>query len=161
MRFSTTTTEPEAMTPLGLDRESFAYVVANQTLCDPGQIRAAVARADYDDAAIRALGAGKLGRELPSDLVADVLVGVDRIEVFLPLARQTTVELLLDLLGRGRFADEPNGIAQTSYAVFALWQLQSPGVVRRLLPRLRRFGPLPQSTRTGERDGRVARDRAR
>ena len=145
MRFSTTTTtDPEAMTPLGLDRESLAYLVANQTLCDPGQIRAAVARADYDDAAIRALGAAKLGRELPSDLVADVLVGVDRIEVFLPLARQTTIELLLDLLGRGRFADEPNGVAQTSYAVFALWQLQSPDVVRRsLLPRLRRLARCP------------------
>jgi hypothetical protein len=103
-----------------------------------------VARADYDDAAIRALGAAKLGRELPPDLVADVLVGVDRIEVFLPLARQTTVELLLDLLGRGRFADEPSGIAQTSYAVFALWQLQSPDVVRRLLlPRLRRLARCP------------------
>jgi len=144
MRFSTTTTDPEAMTPLGLDRESFGYLVANQTLCDPEQIRAAVARADYDDAAIRALGAAKLGRELPSDLVADVLVGVERIEVFLPLARQTTAERLLDLLGRGRFADEPNGIAQTSYAVFALWQLQSPDVVRRLLlPRLRRLARRP------------------
>jgi hypothetical protein len=143
MRLSTTT-EPEAMTPLGLDQESFAYLVANPTLCDSGQIRAAVARADYDDSAIRALAAAKVGRALPGELVADVLVGVDRIEVFLPLARQTTVELLLDLLGRGRFADEPNGIAQTSYAVFALWQLQSPDVVRRaLLPRLRRLARCP------------------
>jgi hypothetical protein len=113
-------------------------------LCDPGQICAAVARADYDDAAIRALAAAKLGRALPGELVADVLVGVDRIEVFLPLARQTTAELLHDLLGRGRFADEPNGIAQTSYAVFALWQLQPPDVVRRLLlPRLRRLARSP------------------
>jgi hypothetical protein len=133
------------MMPLGLDRESFAYLLANPRLCDPGHISAATARADYDDAAIRALAASKLGRALPGELVADVLVGVDRIEVFLPLARQTTVELLLDLLGRGRFADEPNGIAQTSYAVFALWQLQSPDVVRRaLLPRLRRLARCPE-----------------
>jgi SEC-C motif len=140
VQFSETTTDTASLPPLALDRESFARLVAKPALCGPQQIRAALTHADYDDAAIRALAASKLGCALPAELVADVLVGVDRIEVFLPLARQTTADRLLDLLGHGRFADEPSGIAQTSYTVFALWQLQSQDVVRRsLLPRLRRL----------------------
>src|SRR5687768_14018176 len=83
--------------PLALDRESFVYLVSNPSLCDPALIRAGVTRADYDDAAVRALAATKLSIVLPAELVADVLVGVDRMEAFLPLARQTTAELLLDL----------------------------------------------------------------
>jgi hypothetical protein len=123
-----------------LDRVSFEYLVSSPNSCDPERIRAAIDRADYDDAAIRTLAGLKRGASVPAELVADVLVGVDRIEVFLPLARQTTVELLLDLLRRGRFADEPSGIAQTSYAAFALWQLQASDIVRGLLlPRLRRL----------------------
>jgi hypothetical protein len=140
MQFSSpgTSSDSNATESLALDRESFEYLALNPSLCHPGPIRAAVDRADYDDAAIRTLAACKLGVSVPAELIADVLVGVDRIEVFLPLARQTTVEMLLELLRRKRFADEPSGVAQTSYAAFALWQLQASEVVRRaLVPRLR------------------------
>jgi hypothetical protein len=142
MQFSppVASSDSNAAESLALDRESFEYLASNPSSCHPGEIRAAVDRADYDDAAIRTLAACKLGISVPAELVADVLVGVDRIEVFLPLARQTTAALLLELLRRRRFADEPSGISQTSYAAFALWQLEASDVVRRsLLPRLRRL----------------------
>jgi hypothetical protein len=124
-----------------LDRASLARLIADAPARDPSCIRAAIERADYDDAAIRALARAKLGDELPPELVADVLVGVERMDVFLALARHGSGDMLpalLALLQHGRFAADTTGIHQTSYAAFALWQLQRPEVVGPVLvPRLR------------------------
>ncbi|HWO25380.1 MAG TPA: SEC-C metal-binding domain-containing protein [Kofleriaceae bacterium] len=138
--------EPEeaALAPaLALDRASLAHLIAEPAACDERCIRAALERADYDDATIRVLGRVKLGLPLPPELVADVLVGVERMDVFFSLARHAdsdALPALLGLLDRWRFSDDTAGIHQTSYAAFALWQLGRPEVVRPVLvPRLRRL----------------------
>jgi SEC-C motif len=132
-----------AMDAFALDRASLARLIAEPAACEESGIRAAIARANYDDAAIRALARAKLGLALPPELVADVLVGVERMDVFFALARHASGDAapaLLGLLARGRFADDTAGIHQTSYAAFALWQLQRPELVRPVLvPRLRRL----------------------
>ena len=98
-----------------LDRASLAHLIADAPACGEGGIRAAIERADYDDAAIRALARAKLGLELPPDLVADVLVGVERMDVFFALARHAGGEALpalLSLLEDRRLADDTAGIHQ-------------------------------------------------
>ena len=135
-----------------LDRTSFEYLVAEPALCDVEQIRVAVDRADFDDAAVRALARAKLGLALPPEILADLLVGVERMEVFLALARQATGDVLLGLLDCGRFAeDEATGVDQMSYTAFALWKLLAPDAARPLLlSRLRRIARRPQlSLRSG------------
>jgi hypothetical protein len=128
---------------LALDRASFERVMASPGLGHPDRIRAALERADHDDAAIRALACVKLGPALPPALIADVLVGVERAEVFFTLARRVAredVEPLLELLRRGRLADNSVGLEQTAYTVFVLWQTQAPDRVRAVIvPRLRRL----------------------
>jgi hypothetical protein len=131
-----------ASASLSLDRASFAQLIACPPLCDPERIRVAVAQADRDDAAIRALARAKLGLSLPPDLVADVLVGIERIDVFLALARQLTGDApqpLLDLLERGRLAGARVGIDQTIYTAFALWRMQRGRAAHVIVPRLRRL----------------------
>ena len=129
---------------LALDRASLERLLAGAAAaaspgvdeCSVERIVAALNRADYGDAAVRALARAKLGQELPPALVAGLLVGVDCIEAFLGLARHLTGEgpaMLLELLHNGWFADDEVGDAQTAYAIFALWQLQSPDVDRRPL----------------------------
>lgn len=133
---------------VALDRTSFAYLIANTSLCHVDCIRAAVERADHDDAAMRALARTKLGLTLPSELAADILIGVERVDVFVALARQQRSEALqplLDLLHRGRFVDDSIGIDQTVYTAFTLWQMQAPHVVLPVvLPWLRRLARQPQ-----------------
>jgi hypothetical protein len=132
---------------LALDRASFEQVMADPGLGHPDRIRAAIERADHDDAAIRALACVKLGLALPPQLIADVLVGVEQTEVFLTLARQLTgedIEPLLDLVRRGRLGDSAVGFEQTAYTVFVLWQMQVPDRVRPVIvPWLRRLARLP------------------
>src|SRR5882724_4941666 len=131
-----------------LDRTSFAHLIANTSLCHVDCIRAAVERADHDDAAMRALARIKLGLTLPSELAADILIGVERVDAFVALARQQSSEALLpflDLLHRGRFVDDSIGIDQTVYTAFTLWQMQVPHVVLPVvLPWLRRLARQPQ-----------------
>ena len=106
MRSSATTTDTDVTASLALDRESFNYLVSDATLCDPAPIRAAVARADYHDAAIRALAACKLGVALAAELVADILVGVDRIEVHVDaIDKGERVLLVDDLIATGGTAE--------------------------------------------------------
>jgi hypothetical protein len=141
-------TEPVAEASFALDRASLDYLIANAPACDVDRIRAAVERADHDDAAIRALARMKLGLPLPPDVVTDVLVGVDHMDVFFALARHASsasVDPLLDLLRSGRFADDAAGADQEIYTAFVLWQAQRPEVVRPVLvPRLRRFVRRPE-----------------
>ena len=123
-----------------LDRTSLEQLLGKTWLCRPEHIRAALDRADHDDAAIRALACAAVGVALPSQLIADVLVGVERPDVFLVLARQITIddiEPLRDLLRRGRLADNPAGLDQTAYTAFVLWKLKVPDARAMLMPRLR------------------------
>jgi hypothetical protein len=134
-----TRSEPDGAS-FTLDRHSFEQLNSETWRCRPEHIRAAIERADYDDAAIRALGCGALGMTLPSRLIADVLVGVERLDVFLALGRQIggdDVEPLLELLRRGRFADNPIGLEQVAYATFVLWKLQGAGARAVIAPHLR------------------------
>lgn len=129
--------------PGRLDQETFNALTREAPRCGLTQIRDAIDRADYDDAAIRALVRAKLALELPADLVADLLVGVHVPTVFLALIRHTTGELvepLLELLRRGRFGWHIAGATQTALVAFAVWNLQ-PGEASRvaLLPDLRRL----------------------
>ncbi|HEX7841646.1 MAG TPA: hypothetical protein VF469_29455, partial [Kofleriaceae bacterium] len=120
--------EDEDSPALALDRTSFEQVMARTRLCEADRIRAALERADHDDAAIRALACGKLGLPLGPELIAEVLVGTERPDVFVALARQMTgeiVEPLLDLLRRRRFAETSMGLEQMTFAAFALWQRQA------------------------------------
>jgi len=123
-----------------LDSDSFGQLLSKTWLCRPEHIRAALDRADYDDAAIRALACRALGLALPSQLIADVLVGVERPDVFLVLGRQIAsddVEPLRDLLRRGRIANNPSGVEQTAYTSFVLWKLTGADEGAVLAPRLR------------------------
>ena len=135
--------DPGAEVTFALDRASLDHLIADPRACEPDRIRAAIDRADYDDAAIRALARAKLGLALPAELVTDLLVGVELMDVFFALARHLGDEALhplLELLRSGRFADDAGGADQTSYTAFALWQLHEPALVRPVLvPRLRRL----------------------
>jgi hypothetical protein len=136
--------EPGPDVSLALDRASVEHLVAGAASCELERIRAAVERADYDDAAVRALARAKLGLELPPDVATDVLVGVEHLEVFLAIARHTSggaAEPMLDLLRSGRLAEDVFGAEQACYAAFAAWQLRpSLEAVRPVLvPRLRQL----------------------
>jgi hypothetical protein len=132
---------PGAEATFALDRASLDHLIADPPACDPDRIRAAIERADYDDAAIRALARAKLGLALPAELVTDLLVGVEIMEVFFALARHLGGEArqpMLELLRSGRFADDAIGADQMSYTAFVLWQLEERERVRPVLvPRLR------------------------
>src|SRR6187200_229004 len=73
--------EPGTERGFALDRASLDQIVRDEAAYEPDPIRAAIERADYDDAAVRALARAKLGLPLPPELVADLLVGVERMEV--------------------------------------------------------------------------------
>ncbi len=122
----------------GLDRESLAQLMHSPVLCQLDLIEGSIARADYDDAAVRALARRKLGLPLPPELVAEILVGTERMEVFLPLARLTNGELLIRLLRDSRFGNDTTGIEQTMYATYALWRSQPAMGIRPLLLRVLR-----------------------
>ncbi|HSK03615.1 MAG TPA: SEC-C metal-binding domain-containing protein, partial [Kofleriaceae bacterium] len=135
---------PAADASLALDRASLEHLVAGAASCELERIRAAVERADYDDAAVRVLARAKLGLELPPDVATDVLIGVEHMEVFLAIARHASggaAEPMLDLLRSGRLADDVFGAEQACYAAFVAWQLRpSLEAVRPVLvPRLRRL----------------------
>ncbi len=123
--------------PLALDRASFAHLIVNASACDLDHIAVAIERADHHDAAVRALARARLGLASPCELLADILVGVERVEVFLALARQMTGESVFAMLRRGRFGDDLLGV-QTACAAFALWQLHPTDVARPLVTRLLR-----------------------
>jgi chaperonin cofactor prefoldin len=120
---------------IGLDIESFDHLVLNPSLCRVDQIQAALEGGDYDDAAIRALAHRKLGLSLPPELVPEVLVGVERMEVFLALARYASGESLVELLSSARLSSDTAGAEQTMYTAFALWQTLPKIAVRPTLVR--------------------------
>jgi hypothetical protein len=127
------TADPDDAPALALDRASLERLLADASACSVDRIVAAINRADYDDAAVRALARAKLGQELPPALIAGLLVGVDYVEAFFGLARHLSGEgpaMLLELLQNGWFAADDVGDDQMVYAIFSLWQLLPPGVDR-------------------------------
>lgn len=125
-----------------LDRHSIEQVMGKACLRGPERIQSAIGRADYQDAAVRALACAMLEISLPGQLIADVLVGVTAPTVFLALGRQISsddVQLLLDLVQRGRLADNAAGAEQTALTLLLLWKLGLPDLHPLLVAHLRRL----------------------
>jgi hypothetical protein len=129
--------------PSRLDQASFHALVAAPARCELDPIRAALARADHDDAAVRALARLQLGHELPADVVAQILPGVSRSDVLLALvghASGDVVEVLGALLTRRDFASDWTSADPKALTMFALWRRGPADRVRPIiLPLLRRL----------------------
>lgn len=129
--------------PVYLDQTSIAELAAAEPRCSLKCIQAALDRADYDDAAARALARLQLDLDLPASLAAEVLVGVRRLEVFLVLGKRATGAIgapLLEVIRRERFGADNGALDQITWAAFVLaqsGQLDADPLV--LLPRLRRI----------------------
>lgn len=129
-----------------LDRESYEALLRTPALITLDHIRAAIGRADHGDAAVRALVRLSLGETLPADVLADILCGVERLDVFLVLVRHASgnrLGALHSLLAKNRLPSTWEGSEQKALTLFALWQLgatqtQTRPVVRRWLRRLLR-----------------------
>jgi hypothetical protein len=122
---------------VALDRASFDHLRLRPSLYGVEAIRAAIERADYDGAAIRALARCWLELELAPALVADVLVGVEWLDVFLALARRCPVDVLIELWRQGRIADDPVGAEQTLCIALARWQEPTRQARATVVPLLR------------------------
>jgi hypothetical protein len=122
-----------------LDRHSVDQLTGQLWRCRTAHIQNALERADYEDAAFRALVCAATTIPLPAQMTADVLVGVEQARVFVALGRQvlpTDTEPLYDLIRRARFPATIVGTEQTALTLFLLWKLERPKA-KMLLPHLR------------------------
>jgi hypothetical protein len=109
------------------------------------------ARADFEDAAVRALAKLYLREELPFWFVADILTGLAQLDVFLILIRYASgdvVDGLIELFEEDRFPRTLEGSEQRALALLALWTLGGGAPVRRPVLRwTRRLIRTPLSVR--------------
>ena len=124
-----------------LDRDSFETLVGRPEACTDEAIRAALDRADGDDAAVRALARLQAGAALGIELVGELLPRIDRADVFLLLvgrAEGDRVAALTRLLDEQRLGLAVVGAERTVMALFAIWRVrpsEATPVLRRWLRR--------------------------
>lgn len=124
-----------------LDKHSAELLCGQLWRCRTAHIQAAIDRADYEDAAVRALVCAATPIPLPAQMIADVLVGVEQARVFVALGRQILPNHtgpLHDLLRRARLAATTVGAEQTALTLFLLWKIERPDA-QTMLPHLRRL----------------------
>ena len=133
---------------VAIDKTSFLALLFDPPGCSPNAIEDACDRADRGGAVVRALARLGRGEELPWELVAKILPGVEHPNVFLALiggASGDVVAGLGALLESDVFANDVAGTRRRLFALFALCRL-SPGpehgqLLRRSLRRVLRQEP--------------------
>ncbi len=116
-----------------LDRESFDALIRQPLVLSVDHLMASAGRADFEDAAVRALAKLYIGEELPFWFVADILPGLERLDLFLVLIRFASgdrIDGLTRLLDEEKFADGIEGSESRAMAIFALWILGNNEAVR-------------------------------
>lgn len=133
---------------VAIDQTSFLALLFDSTGCSPAAIEDACDRADRGGAVVRALARLGRGEELPWELVARILPGVEHPNVFLALIGSASGEVVAGLgalLESDAFANDVAGTRRRLFALFALCRL-SPDpehglVLRRSLRRVLRHEP--------------------
>ncbi len=133
-----------------LEREGFDALVKQPLVLSVDHIMASAARADYEDAAVRALAKLYIREELPFWFVGDILPGLGQLDVFLILIRYASGDIvggLIELFEKDRFPRTLEGSEQRALALFALWTLGGAPVRRPVLRWMRRLIRTPLSVR--------------